>query len=327
MIYRTLGRTGLRVPAVSFGAGPVSGLMTGDDAESQRATVSQAIEAGIDWFDTAPGYGQGASEANLGRVLTEIRASGTVRVATKVRIPPDAFGRIAEFVHDSVNESLRRLRVPQVALLQLHNGITPRRDGEPASITPGDILGPGGVLEGFRRVQQEGLVRHFGLTGTGHPDAMREVIRSGGFDTLQMPYNLLNPSAGKSQPVTEGETNYGNIIADCVAAGMGVFAIRVFAGGALLDQPPSAHTLETPYFPLDLYKRDAERARRLSALVGERMTPPELAVRFVLGHPAVSAAIIGFGSPAHVEEVARIPFEEPLPADLAAILTPAPRPA
>jgi aryl-alcohol dehydrogenase-like predicted oxidoreductase len=108
---------------------------------------------------------------------------------------------------------------------------------------------------------------------------------------------------------------------------MGVFVIRVFAGGALLDQPPSGHTLKTPYFPLALYQRDAERARRLLERLGSRITPAELAVRFVLGHPAVSSAIIGFGSPAHVEEVARIPFEEPLPADLAAILTPAPRSA
>lgn len=322
MIHRTLGRTGLRVPVVSFGAGPVSGLMTGDDTELQRTTVARAIEAGIDWFDTAPGYGQGASEANLGRVLLELGAVGTVRIATKVRIPPDASGRIAEYVRESVNESRRRLRVPQVTLLQLHNGITLRRDDEPASITPNDILGPGGALDGFRQVQREGLVGHLGLTGTGHPDAMREVVRSGGFDTLQVPYNLLNPSAGTSQPVADGETDYGNIIAECAAAGMGVFAIRVFAGGALLDQPPSAHTLKTPYFPLALYQRDAERARRLRELVGDRITPAELAVRFALAHPAVSSAIIGFGSPGHVEEVARIPFEEPLPGELAPIIDP-----
>ena len=55
MIVRTLGRTGLRVSAVSFGAGPVSGLMTGTDADLQHATVARAIERGINWFDTAAG--------------------------------------------------------------------------------------------------------------------------------------------------------------------------------------------------------------------------------------------------------------------------------
>ena len=128
------------------------------------------------------------------------------------------------------------------------------------------------MLDAFRSVQDAGLVRHIGLTGTGHPDAMREVIRSGEFDTLQVPYNLLNPSAGRPPAAADGETDYGNVIADCAAAGMGVFAIRVFAGGALLDQPPSAHTLKTPFFPLALYERDAARAQRLRERVAGRMT-------------------------------------------------------
>jgi aryl-alcohol dehydrogenase-like predicted oxidoreductase len=320
MITRTLGRTRLQVPVVAFGAGPVSGLMTGTDTAAQRATIARALAAGIDWFDTAPGYGEGQSEANLGRVLSELGGSQAVRIATKVRIPPEAFGRVSEYVRESVRESLARLRVSQVALLQLHNGLTRGRDDEPAAITPADVLGPGGVLEALRRVRDDGLVRHLGLTGTGHPEAMREVLRSGEFDTLQVPYNLLNPSAGRPESPSEGETDYGNVIADAAAAEMGVFAIRVFAGGAVLDQPPSAHTLKTPYFPLGLYQRDGERARRLKELVGDRMTAAELAVRFVLAHAAVSSAIIGFGSPGHIDEVARVPFGEPLPPDLARLL-------
>jgi aryl-alcohol dehydrogenase-like predicted oxidoreductase len=97
---------------------------------------------------------------------------------------------------------------------------------------------------------------------------------------------------------------------------VGVFAIRVFAGGALLDQPPSAHTQKTPYFPLALYERDLESARRLRERVAGRMSVTELGVRFVLSHSAVTSAIIGFGSPQHVDEVARVGFEEPLPPDL-----------
>jgi aryl-alcohol dehydrogenase-like predicted oxidoreductase len=140
------------------------------------------------------------------------------------------------------------------------------------------------------------------------------VIRSGGFDTVQVPYNLLNPSAGSPAPAADGEADYGNVIADCTAAGVGVFAIRVFAGGALLGRSPGAHTLTTPYFPLALYWRDAARARRFSESVSDRMTMAELAVRFVLSHPAVTSAIVGFGSPAHVEEVVRMPLEQPIPA-------------
>lgn len=307
MIQRVLGRTGLQVSAVAFGAGPVSGLMTGDDHAGQRATVARAIDRGVNWFDTAAGYGAGTSEANLGRVLAELGAAERVHVATKVRVPPDAVGDAGGYVRRSVEESLQRLRLPQVTLLQLHNGITANRGDEPASIAPADILGTSGVLEAFRQVRDAGLVAHLGLTGTGHPAALREVIRSGGFDTLQVPFNVLNPSAGRSDPPPDGETDYGNVIADCAAAGMGVFAIRVFAGGALLGQPPSAHTLNTPYFPLALYERDAARAQRLAASSGGRSLA-EVAVRFVLSHPAVSSAIIGFGSPEHVEEVTGLPL-------------------
>ena len=316
MRYRVLGRTGIEVSVVAFGAGPVSGLMTGDDADPQAATVAAALAAGVNWFDTAAGYGYGASETNLGRALANLGVADRVHVATKVRIPADRGERIADFVRRSVESSLARLRLPRVTLLQLHNGLTASRGDEPASIAPADVLAPGGVLDSFRRLRDEGLVRYLGLTGTGRPAAVREVVRSDGFDTMQVPYNLLNPSAGNPTPLPDGETDYGNILDDCAAGQMGVFAIRVFAGGAFLGEPPSAHTRTTPYFPLALYERDAERARRIRSVVAGRWPMEEVSLRFALAHPAISSAIIGFGSPAHVAAVAGIPFDEPLPDDL-----------
>lgn len=303
MQYRTLGRTGIKVSAISFGAGPVSGLMTGMDANAQHDVVSAAIDAGINWFDTAPGYGAGSSEANLGRALSEIAPAQPVHIATKVRVPLDSTEPISDLVRRSVEESLQRLRVTSVTLLQLHNGITAIRGTEPASITPADILSRDGVADTFDRLRDEGLIRYSGLTGTGQPVAMKDVIRSGRFDTVQAPYNALNRSAG-STGVAAGDTDYGNLFADCAEQRMGVFAIRVFAAGALLGQEPSAHTLKTPYFPLDLYQRDVARAEQLRAELrdGESMTA--FALRFVLSHSAVSSAIIGFGSPSHVTELA-----------------------
>lgn len=303
MQYRTLGRTGIKVSAISFGAGPVSGLMTGTDANAQRNVVAAAIEAGINWFDTAPGYGAGSSEANLGRALSEIAPAQPIHIATKVRIPLDSTESISDIIRRSVEESLQRLRVSSVSLLQLHNGVTSGRGDEPAAITPDDILSRGGVADTFDRLREEGLIQHTGLTGTGQPSAMKAVIRSGRFDTVQTPYNALNPSAGATSPVQSGDTDYGNILADCAEMQMGVFAIRVFAAGALLGQTPSAHTLKTPYFPLDLYQRDAARTELLRAKLGEGESMTEFALRFALSHSAVSSAIIGFGSPSHVAEL------------------------
>jgi aryl-alcohol dehydrogenase-like predicted oxidoreductase len=312
--YRELGRAGLKVSAVAFGAGPVSGLMTGSDFAAQLAAVRRAIEVGINWFDTAPGYGVGRSEANLGRVLAELGAADRAHVATKVRVPPEFSGNAAGYVLQSAKESLKRLGLQRVTLLQLHNGITTNRGDEAAGLPPSDILGD--VLLGLRLARDAfGLTEYIGLTGTGHPGAMREVAQSGAFDTIQVPFNALNPSAGYPGGA-DGEADFGNVMADCAAQQMGVFAIRTFAGGALLDQPPSAHTLKTPYFPLPLYERDLERARRLRERVAGRMPMGELAVRFALSHPAVSSAIVGFGAPEHVDEVARLPLDEPLPADL-----------
>jgi L-galactose dehydrogenase/L-glyceraldehyde 3-phosphate reductase len=309
VIDRPLGRTGIRVSAIAFGAGPVSGLMTGSDFDAQLATVARALEAGINWFDTAPGYGQGQSEANLGRVLAQLSAK-RVHVATKVRVPEEAVDHIGDYIQRSVAESLERLRMPRITLLQLHNGITVSCGDEPSSLTPRDILGP--IGDAFGRLREEGVVSHLGLTGTGTPAALREVVRSGAFDTLQVPFNILNPSAGRSEAVAPDETDYGNIISDCAAMGLGVFAIRVFAGGALLGHPPSAHTLKTPFFPLALYERDANRAVLLRQRVGDRFTPAEFAVRFALSHPGVSSALIGFGSPQHVDELLGLRLDEPL---------------
>lgn len=301
MQYRILGRTGLRVSVIAFGTGPVSGLMTGSDEQAHAAVLRRAIEKGINWIDTAPGYGQGQSEANLGRALREIGTS-SIHVATKVRLAPEHLANIRDAVRHSVDESLQRLGIASIALLQLHNGLTAHRDVEPFSITPSDVFGAGGVLESFRELQREGLIRFLGLTGTGQPAAMREVVRSGDFDAIQVPYHLLNPSAGEVVPDSFPETNYGNIIADCAEMQMGILAIRVFAGGALLGNPPSAHTLKTPFFPLSLYERDRERAEMLRERTDSRTSLKETALRFVLSHPHIHSAIVGFGVPDHVDE-------------------------
>src|SRR5437588_12565596 len=84
MEYRTLGKTGIRVSALSFGAGPISTLMVGDDTRRQRDVVAYAIDRGVNWFDTAATYGNGHSELNLGRGLEELVASSLVHGATKV---------------------------------------------------------------------------------------------------------------------------------------------------------------------------------------------------------------------------------------------------
>jgi L-galactose dehydrogenase/L-glyceraldehyde 3-phosphate reductase len=256
----------------------------------------------MNWFDTAATYGQGQSERNLGRVLKQLDPAGRVHVATKVRLIGEDLDDIRSSVRQSVRASLERLQLPRVTLLQLHNSITHARGDEPTSITSDDVLGAGGVAEAFEELRDEGLVQHLGLTGIGQPEALRKVVTSGRFATMQVPFHLLNPSAGHGVPEDYEETNYGEIIADCAAANMGVLAIRVLAGGALADHPPSPHTFKTPFFPLALYQRDRERAARLQQSLGPQRRLPREAVRFVLDHPHVSSALIGFGEPWQIDD-------------------------
>ncbi|MDZ4686749.1 MAG: aldo/keto reductase [Planctomycetaceae bacterium] len=295
MQYRTLGRTGLQISTLSFGAGPISTLMVGDDADRQCAVVELAIQEGVNWFDTAATYGGGQSERQLGRALAGLKAAGRVHVATKVRLTDEDLGDIRGAVRRSFEGSLDRLRLPRVTLLQLHNSLTARRGDEPTSVTPHDVLKSGGIADAFDELRAEGLVSHLGLTGIGQPDALREAVGSGRFETMQVPYHLLNPSAGREMPDGFAETNYGHIIADCARQQMGVLAIRVLAGGALADNPPSPHTLKTPFFPLALYERDRKRAATCRELLGPQRMLPREAIRYVLAHPHISSALIGFG--------------------------------
>jgi aryl-alcohol dehydrogenase-like predicted oxidoreductase len=308
MDFRPLGSTGLSVSAISFGAGPVPALMTsGGRADQQRDTIRRAIEAGINWFDTAATYGDGESERSLGAAFQELGASARVHVATKVRLMPDQLDRIKENVKASVRASLQRLQLERVTLIQFHNSITRRRGDQHTSITPVDVLSPGGVLEAFRELRAEGLVSHLGLTALGDIVALGEVIASGEFETAQVCYNIL---AG-----CDGEDG-GAIIRKCAEKKLGVIAIRVLAGGALAGQPPSAHTLMTKFFPLAIYQRDAQKAERLAKILPPGMTAKEAAVRFVLSHGDVSTALIGFSGVEQVDEAIELSRRGPLPDDL-----------
>ena len=303
MPYRSLGRTGLAVSRIAFGCGPISNLMTGDDRAHQQAVLAHAIERGVNWIDTAATYSKGQSERSIGEALRELDAHDRVHLATKVRLMPDELDDIPSAVRRSVEGSLERLRVERVTLLQLHNAITAERGQEATTVTPHDVLGD--VLRSFRELQLEGLIKHIGITAVGQADALREVVDTGKFDTIQVPYNIMNPSAGMLVPDDYAEADYGNVIGLARQHEMGVFAIRIFAAGAVLGANPAIHTLNSPFFPLDLYRRDEQRTAMLRESLDDDRFLRELAVRYPLETEGVTAVLIGFGDPSHVDEAIR----------------------
>ena len=227
MEMRTFGRTGLQVSILGFGCGAVGGLMVRGTPADQERAVARALEAGVNYFDTAAMYGNGESEKNLGRVLAKLKPD--VVVGTKVRIPSASFGRIAEAVAELLEASLKRMGREQVDIFHLHNAITASGGGE--------LLSARIVLEevapAFERLRGEGKLRFPGITAVGDTQALHQVIDSRAFVSAQVSYNMLNPSAGEALPTGYPAQDYGRMFDHTQAAGVGVVGIRVLAGGAL----------------------------------------------------------------------------------------------
>src|ERR1044072_4910090 len=190
MEKRKFGRTGLDISVLTFGCGAVGGLMTRGAPADQERAVARAIEAGVNHFDTAPAYGDGASEQNVGRVFATLKPD--VILSTKVRVPaqrPDIGAAIAA----SLDASLKRLRRDHVDVFQLHNTIAARADG--ATMSVDEVLGD--VVPALDRARTQGKTRFIGFTAIGETEALLALIASGAFDTAQVPYNALNPRRGE----------------------------------------------------------------------------------------------------------------------------------
>ena len=305
MEYRTLGKTGLRVSEIGFGTGGISELMVTDDHAGQLRVVREAVRAGVTYFDTAAGYGAGKSESNLGRALKT--AGGEAVVATKIRLGPDDLKNPRGAAVASVERSLGRLGRDSVDVIQIHNYIAPRREWPVgiATLDVEDVLGPNGVIEGFRELRDRGKVNFFGFTGIGDPASLISLAECGEFHTAQAYFNLLNPSAGHSVPDGFAAVDYRLLIDRAAAAGLGVLVIRVLALGALTADPGLLGFLENTPPLLSLgseFDRDARRAGKLACLVDEDITLAQAAIRFALMKEGVSSVLVGFSNADQLEE-------------------------
>lgn len=333
MEQRKLGSTGLTVSALGFGCGSIGGLMVrGEPAEQTRA-VARALEAGITYFDTAPGYGNGRSEENLGRALRELNAWNRVVVGTKVRLSPTDRLDPAGAIRRSLERSLRLLGRTSIDLLQLHNSISRTGNDASGALAQQHVLTK--VVRALEQVRRDGLIRHAGFTGLGETDALHAVVRSGSFATVQSYFNALNPSAGYIIPPANTESvapveeaappatpnqDFAGLIDAAEATGMGVIAIRVMAAGAVSAQPERPLIAGDPARPLvggASYAADLERAQRLVDLANDLGLdgPVELALRFALSKHGISTALTGFSDSEQLEQAIRWSERGPLPPD------------
>lgn len=319
MDYRPLGNTGLNVSEIGFGAGNVGGLMIRGEHDEQVRAVARAMELGINYFDTAPSYGDGQSETNLGRVLKELSAD--VHVGTKSRVTTHEPGRIKSNVIASVEESLSRLQREQVDLMQMHNHVASAAEG--GSVSPEETLGE--VADALRELRDQGKVRFWGMTAVGETAALHRIIDSAALNTVQSVYNLVNPSAGAAVQQGFDMPDYGDLIGRAAANGMGVLVIRVLAAGALSGEAvrhPVAVPSVAPIGSGRDYGQDQARADGFRFLIREGYVDNlvEASLRFSLGNAGVSSVLVGYSSLEHLEQAVEYAGRGPLPAEATARL-------
>ncbi len=287
MKTRTLGRTGLRVSEVGFGAWAIGGNAHGnsygptDDATS-IAAVRRALDLGCTFFDTADVYGWGHSEEILGQALEGRREE--VILATKVG---------GDFYHSGVRmnfdsgyvafaleRSLKRLRTDHVDLYQLHN-------------PPAEMMGDPATYEVLETLKAEHKIEHYGVS-IHEPLEGSLCLESGKPQTLQVPFSIL-----RQEWIDE-------LFAASRTANVGIIAREPLGNGFLTGKiSPDAHFPPGDirhHWPPSMILGRARVAERLSFLADETRTRAQAALRFVLAFPEVAVTIPGIKTPAQAEE-------------------------
>ncbi len=295
MRYRRLGRTGLVVSEIGLGGGGI-GHVWGDTTDDEiAATITLAMEEGVNFYDVAPSYGSGAAEVNLGRALLEAPEGRgqDMLVATKVSLSEDDLADIPAAVERGIHESLERLRRERVDLFQLHNTITPERGQYRRSVSVADAMA---AVAALQQLKQDGLTRFVGITGMGDGASVRQVLRDGALDTVQVYYNLLNDSAARPLPAGSSLHDHGQLLPLARELGLGVIGIRNLAAGALSEG------VDRDVLDGSLVAHDDRRTDTLRFLESDGVPLSRWAARFALEQSAISSVVPGVKNTAELAD-------------------------
>jgi aryl-alcohol dehydrogenase-like predicted oxidoreductase len=290
MKYRTLGRTGIEVSEIGYGAWGIGGIQwTGGDDEEAKRSLNLAIENGLNFIDTALAYGEGHSERLVGEVVRS--RSEQIWIATK--IPPrnrqwpardvplhDVF--TSDYIIECTEQSLRNLGVETIDLQQLH-------------VWHDNWTEETEWLVALEKLREQGKVKYFGISINDYqPWNALKVLRQGNIDAVQVIYNIF-------EQAPENE-----LYPLCQELNIGVIARVPFDEGGLTGAiKPDTIFPETDFragfFQGDRRERVFNRVERLKLLLGsESENLAELALRYTLSHDAVSTVIPGMRNTSHV---------------------------
>ena len=311
MNYRKLGRSGIEVSEVGYGAWGIAGdaWLGARDEESLKA-LNRAVDLGLNFIDTALAYGEGHSERLVGKVVAE--RNEDIYVATKV--PPKNLQWPApaglhpdevfpgDYVRKCTEESLKNLGVEALDVQQFH-------------VWQDQWLGEGDWREAVEELKQEGKIRSFGVSINDHqPANALELIDSGLVDTVQVIHNVFEQS-----PEDE-------LFPACREHGVGVIVRVPFDEGALTGNITPETEFEegdfrNHYFRDDRKQEVQERVRAIVSELGASEDEiAEIALRYILSHPAVSTVIPGMRSVRNVERNMRVGDGQGLPEDQVRLL-------
>jgi len=323
---RPIGRSGIQASVLGFGTGDNAGLMVLGSQGEQRRAVEEAIDAGVNYFDTSPDYGRGLAEQNLGRALGARRQD--VLITTKVEFMPADRHRLAQKVVESIEESLRRLRTDYVDILMIHNPPCRNNDWNRTTWAPlvtDDFLREGGAFEGLARVLASGKARIGGIAcEDAEPAALATVIAHPTVSVLNVWLNMLNPSSllEPSTAAVNGPADYRGIAAMAEAHGVGIAGFRALGGGALMSAAANTfdrHAIAGGGFTRNAahYRREVELAARLVRRLGIDSTTAMAAkaYRFNITDPRICTTVAGFSELSHLHGAIRASALGALPAD------------
>jgi len=297
---RLLGRTGLKLAEIGFGAWAIGGGSTGQSTPSDEASsldaLQRAFELGVNFVDTADSYGNGRSEELVGQAVKV--SPRRVHIATKVgRINRDAQDFSAAHIKSACDRSLERLGVTIIDLYQLHN-------------PPREVIESNEVWDALRELKDKTKIAHYGIS-VGNPEEGVLAIQKGDVDAVQVVYNLLDRDAA--------DVLFG--VAE--SKSVGIIARMPLATGLLTGQFSSGHR-----FADDDRRRKSYSAEKLDAAVeraekfrflshGTGRTMAQAAIRFCLAHPAVSVVVPGIKTPYQaIEDIEAAGAPELTPAEL-----------
>lgn len=283
MKYRNLGKTGIKVSEIGFGGWAIGGGWGAQDDKESIEALHTAIDNGINFIDTAEGYGNGKSEKIIAEILKTRKED--VTVATKIPPiegiwPPSPYCKIEDrypesYIRKNIEERLKFLNTDCIDLLQLHTW-TRAWNSNPTA------------LEILKDLKKEGKIKAIGIsTPEQDQNCVIDLMRKGYLDVIQVIYNIFEQEpAAEILPVAK-ENNVGVILR--VAFDEGVLTGKYKADSTFGDGD-----FRNSYFKGDRLERAVKRVDKIKEEIKDTdLTMPQLALKFPLAHNAVSTVIPG----------------------------------